>query len=79
MESDIQAAAEAAGVYTPDDVIDEAEFTAYLTTLELCTYYTETWVFYIADIVIYGLDYDNYGTTLTQIRYYPVATTEFTE
>ena len=62
-----------------DGVISDAEFTAYLATLELCTYYTEAWVFYIADIVIYGLDYVNNGSTLTQIRYYPVATTEFTE
>jgi len=65
-------------VLTDADFIDDAAFTAFLASLELCTYYTETWVFYIADIVIYGLDYVNNGSTLTQIRYYPTATTEFT-
>jgi len=62
-----------------DGVISEAEFTAYLATLVECVEFTEQWIFIIADIVRYGLDYINDGTILTQMRFYPVATTEFTE
>jgi hypothetical protein len=62
-----------------DGVISEAEFTAYLSTLVECEEFTERWIFIIAEIVRYGLDYVNDGTILTQMRFYPVATTEFTE
>jgi hypothetical protein len=61
-----------------DLVISEEEFTAYLSTLAECTVYPSTWIFDIADIVIHGLDYDNNGSTLTQVRFYPIATTDFT-
>ena len=61
-----------------DDVISEAEFTAYLSTLAECEEFTEKWIFIIADIVRYGLDYVSNGASLTQMRFYPVATTEFT-
>ncbi len=68
----------AAGVIVNDnDIIDNAEFQAYLATLAECELFTEEWVFNIADIVIYGLDYVNNGSTLTQMRFYPVETTEF--
>ena len=63
---------------TGDGQIDDADFTAYLVSLELCTEFTDRWIFDIADIVLYGLDYDNNGSTLTQVRFYPVATTDFT-
>jgi len=61
-----------------DTVISEAEFTAYLSTLVECVEFTEQWIFNIADIVRYGLDYVSNGASLTQMRFYPVATTEFT-
>jgi len=61
-----------------NQVISEEEFTAYLSALAECTAFPSTWIFDIADIVIHGLDYDNNGSTLTQVRFYPVATTDFT-
>ncbi|HSF28304.1 MAG TPA: hypothetical protein VLA53_04705, partial [Nitrosopumilaceae archaeon] len=56
--------------------IEATEFQAYLVTLG-CVEFTDEWVFNIADIVIYGLDYDNKGTTLSQMRFYPTSTTDF--
>jgi hypothetical protein len=79
LTEDIEAAAKAAGVFTDDDVIDNAELQAYLATLDECTEFTDEWVFNVADIVLYGFDYENNGSSLTQIRFYPTATTEFTE
>ena len=58
-------------------IIEDAEFQAYLATFAECVEFTEEWVFNIADIVIYGIDYVNNGSTLTQMRFYPVETTEF--
>lgn len=75
-EDDIAAAATAAGVFVDDDIISNEEFQAYLVTLG-CVEFTDEWVFNIADIVIYGLDYDNTGTTLSQVRFYPTSTTDF--
>jgi len=75
----IEAAADAAGVFTDDGTIDVAELQAYLATLDECTEFTDEWVFNVADIVLYGFDYENNGTTLSQIRFYPTATTEFVE
>ena len=75
VEADIMAAAIAAGVYTPDGLIDNAEFIAYLAaTYADCFAFYEEWIFIIADIVRYGIDYVNDGATLTQIRFYPVET-----
>ncbi len=75
VEADIMAAAIAAGVYTPDGLIDNAEFIAYLAaTYPDCFAFYEEWIFIIADIVRYGIDYVNDGATLTQIRFYPVET-----
>ena len=54
--------------------ISEKEFTAFLATLDECVEFFEQWIFIIADIVRYGLDYVNDGTTLTQMRFYPVDT-----
>jgi len=62
-----------------NDMIEPAEFQAYLATLDECTEFTDEWVFNVADIVLYGFDYENNGSSLTQIRFYPTATTEFTE
>lgn len=60
-----------------DGIMTDNEFQAFLATLAECELFEEEWVFNIADIVIYGLDYVNNGSTLTQMRFYPVETTEF--
>jgi len=57
-----------------DTEVSEAEFTAFLATLPECEEFVNRWIFEIADIVLYGLDYINNGSVLTQIRFYPVAT-----
>lgn len=57
--------------------LTEEEFSAFLATQDECTEYTEEWVFNVADIVLYGFDYVNNGASLTQIRFYPMETTEF--
>jgi len=62
-----------------NDMIEPDEFQAYLATFDECTEFTDEWVFNVADIVLYGFDYENNGSSLTQIRFYPTATTEFTE
>jgi len=78
MESDVKTSAEAAGVYDEDGMIDDAEFAAYIAaTYPDCFAFYNEWIFIIADIVRYGIDYVNDGTTLTQMRFYPVATTTF--
>ena len=77
VEADIQAAALAANVFTPDGIIDDAELQAYLATFDECTEFTKEWVFNVADIVLYGFDYVNNGASLTQIRFYPTESTEF--
>ncbi len=59
-------------------MISEKEFAAYLAFVYPdCFAFFNEWIFTIADIVRYGLDYINDGTILTQMRFYPVATTEF--
>jgi hypothetical protein len=45
----------------------------------LARYYEDWWVFDIADIVAQSWGIENNGTKLLQIRFYPVATTTFTE
>jgi hypothetical protein len=83
-------AAEDAVIAEPnDDVVDngvidtDAEFAAFLEiqfgTEFNCEAFYDEWVFNVADIVLYGFDYENNGTTLSQIRFYPTATTEFVE
>jgi hypothetical protein len=37
----------------------------------VCRYYDSEWVFNVADIVLYGFDYKNNGSSLTQLRFYP--------
>ena len=67
-----------------NDVIDtDAEF-AYFLEIQFgtdfnCEAFIDKWVFDVADIVLYGFDYENNGASLTQIRFYPTATTEFVE
>ena len=67
-----------------DGIINtEAEF-AYFLKIQFgdefnCEAFLHEWVFNIADIVLYGFDYENNGTTLSQMRFYPTTTTEFVE
>jgi len=42
-----------------------------------CTPLDSEWVFNIADLVVYGWDYQNNGSKLLQVRFYPVETTTF--
>jgi hypothetical protein len=64
-------------VGSPDGAIDTDDLNEYLG--EYGTEYTDEWIFNIADMVIYGWDYNNYGSKLVQVRFYPVAETEFIE
>jgi len=57
--------------------LTDEEFTEFLGTVDGCQVFSEEWIFIIADIVRYGLDYENNGTTLTQMRFYPTASTTF--
>jgi len=60
--------------------IDEAEFAAWQADMQaagLAQYLENRWIFDIADLVLTGQDVTNDGTKLLQIRFYPVATTEF--
>ena len=43
----------------------------------LATYYENEWIFNIADLVVTQQDITNDGTKLLQVRFYPVATTEY--
>ncbi|MBI2832285.1 MAG: hypothetical protein HYX79_08520 [Chloroflexi bacterium] len=61
-------------------IIDPAELENWLTdmaALGLATFYNNEWIFNIADIVEQKQTITNDGTKLLQIRFYPVATTEF--
>ena len=54
--------------------LTDAEFQEFLATQDGCQEFIETWIFIIADIVLYGFDYENKGSVLTQMRFYPTAT-----
>lgn len=43
-----------------------------------CVLYTEEWILNIADLVVTGQPVKNDGAKLLQVRFYPVATTEYT-
>lgn len=63
-----------------DGVVSQAEFEAwldYLVSIGEAIKYDGAWIFDIADMVISGQTVINDGTKLFQIRFYPVATTEF--
>jgi len=65
-----------------DGDIDEADFLLWREAMEaagLARYYEDWWVFDIAELVIQSWGIENDGTKLLQIRFYPVATTTFTE
>ena len=58
-----------------DGDIDTADLEAYLGLM--CVRHDGTWVYDIADLVVYGWDYQNQGSKLVQVRFYPLASTEF--
>ena len=61
-------------------VVDAVDFDLWLSFLESEGLYlelNESWIFDIADLVVYGWDYENNGSKLVQVRYYPVDQTEF--
>jgi len=61
------------------DTIEEwLAFNADLGDDSLAWYFANEWIFSIADLVITEQGLVNDGTKLIQIRFYPVATTEFT-
>ena len=54
------------------------ELLELLKLIPECQVFEEpTWIYTIADLVIHGFDYENNGSKLTQIRFYPVDTTQF--
>ncbi|MFB5607078.1 MAG: hypothetical protein ACE5RG_03145, partial [Candidatus Nitrosomaritimum yanchengensis] len=77
-------AAQANGqVEVPNDKIDtEKEFAAFMEIVfgddYSCKAIYDEWVFNLAQIVNVGLEIINDGATTVQMRFYPVATTEFT-
>lgn len=59
-------------------VIDNiAEFAAFIEiefgTEFNCTAFYDQWVFNIADLVLYGLEFDNDGAKLVHLRFYPTS------
>lgn len=63
-------------------VVSEAEFQAwldYLVSIGEAIFYDGIWIFDVADMVISGQTVVNDGTRNFQLRFYPVATTEFGE
>jgi hypothetical protein len=59
--------------------IELDEWLTAMADLGLARYYEDWWVFDVAEMVTQSWDIDNDGTKLLQIRFYPVATTTFTE
>jgi len=69
--------------YNNDSFENEADVEEWLTDMSLlgtpmAWYIVGEWIFNIADLVITEQGLVNDGTKLVQIRFYPVATTEFT-
>ena len=64
----------------PDGIVSPEELLAYLQPLydgAECEFFTEEWVFNVADLVVQSNKIDNDGTKLWKLRFYPVSTTEF--
>ena len=75
-----------------DGAIDETEFDVWLNIIlddltvifnddgfAICQEFFNEWVFNVADIVLFGFDYENKGSSLTQLRFYPIITTSWDE
>jgi len=63
-----------------DTVIDELDLTLwldYLVSIGESVFHEDVWIFDVADMVISGQTVVNDGAKNFQIRFYPVATTEF--
>ena len=60
-----------------DGVIDETELENYLLNQNCQLVEEPKWIFDIADLVVYGWDYQNNGAKLVQVRFYPLKTTVF--
>lgn len=58
-----------------DGDVDQADLDLYLAAN--CTWFDSTWMFNIADLVVYGWDWQNHGSKLVQVRFYPTGTTTF--
>jgi hypothetical protein len=58
-----------------DESIDNEDVELYVKMYG--TEFTNEWIFDIADLVVYGWDYDNNGSKLVQIRFYPEDQTEY--
>jgi len=58
-----------------DGIIDDADLAIYLETN--CTHFDSEWVFSVADLVVVDHEITNDGVKLLKLRFYPVATTEF--
>jgi len=56
---------------------DFQDWLDYLVSIGQATYVSNQWIFDIAEMIITGQRVENDGTTLFQIRFYPVETTEF--
>lgn len=56
-------------------VVDDADLELYLSLS--CTSFESAWIYDIADLVVYGWDYQNNGSKLVQTRFYPVESTDF--
>jgi hypothetical protein len=58
-----------------DGDLDDADLAAYLAAN--CTHHDSTWIHDLADLVVYGWDWKNHGAKLVQVRFYPLASTDF--
>lgn len=58
-----------------DGYVDD--YLVYLEGQDLCNEHTNEWIFNIADLVLYGWNYENAGAKLVQVRFYPQSTTVF--
>ncbi len=66
--------------YNNSGLEDEVDLSDWLTDMEALGQawsFVDEWIFNIADLVITEQGLENDGTKLVQIRFYPVATTEF--
>ena len=57
--------------------IDEYDLEQFC--LNYGTHWGPDWIFNLADLVVYGWDYDNSGSKLVQVRFYPKDETVFVE
>lgn len=69
-----------AGDYNGDGMVDDTDFIAWVEDMELlglAQYFENEWILNIADLVVTDQTIVNDGIKLLKVRFYPVATTEF--